>query len=103
MGEWSNQYGSVATQKKLYIGKGVKYFERVGVGEFVLESHDVKVGDKLIVTGPTTGYVETTVEEIRLDSGASVDKASKGNTVAIRIPEKIRPSDKLYKVVSSNV
>lgn len=103
MGEWSNQYGSVATQKKLYIGKGVKYFERVGVGEFVLESHDVKVGDKLIVTGPTTGYVETTVEEIRLDSGASVDKAIKGHTVAIRIPEKIRPSDKLYKVVSSDV
>ncbi len=103
MGEWSNQYGSVATQKKLYIGKGVKYFERVGVGEFVLESHDVKVGDKLIVTGPTTGYVETTVEEIRLGSGTSVDKAIKGNTVAIRIPEKIRPSDKLYKVVSSDV
>ena len=103
MGEWSNQYGSVATQKKLYIGKGVKYFERVGVGEFVLESHDVKVGDKLIVTGPTTGYVETTVEEIRLGSGTSVDKAIKGNTVASRIPEKIRPSDKLYKVVSSDV
>jgi U32 family peptidase len=99
MGEWSNQYGSVATQKKLYLGKGVKYFDKIGVGEFVLESHELSVGDKLIVTGPTTGYVETTVAEIRLETGVSVDKAVKGNTVSIPITEKIRPSDKLYKVV----
>lgn len=99
MGEWSNQYGSVATQKKLYLGKGVKYFDKIGVGEFVLESHELSVGDKLIVTGPTTGYVETTVAEIRLETGISVEKAIKGNTISIPITEKIRPSDKLYKVV----
>lgn len=99
MGEWSNQYGSVATQKKLYLGKGVKYFDKIGVGEFILESHELSVGDKLIVTGPTTGYVETTVAEIRLETGISVEKAVKGNTISIPITEKIRPSDKLYKVV----
>lgn len=101
MGEWSNQYGSVATTKKIYVGKGVKYFERVGVGEFLLESNEIGLGDKLIVTGPTTGYVETTVNEIRLDSGVSVEKAVKGNTISIPITEKIRPSDKLYKIVSA--
>lgn len=101
MGEWSNQYGSVATTKKIYVGKGVKYFERVGVGEFLLESNEIGLGDKLIVTGPTTGYVETTVNEIRLDSGISVEKAVKGNTISIPITEKIRPSDKLYKIVSA--
>lgn len=101
MGEWSNQYGSVATTKKIYVGKGVKYFERVGVGEFLMESNEIGLGDKLIVTGPTTGYVETTVNEIRLDSGASVEKAVKGNTISIPIAEKIRPSDKLYKIVSA--
>lgn len=101
MGEWSNQYGSVASTKKIYVGKGVKYFERVGVGEFLLESNEIGLGDKLIVTGPTTGYVETTVNEIRLDSGVSVEKAVKGNTISIPITEKIRPSDKLYKIVSA--
>lgn len=101
MGEWSNQYGSVATTKKIYVGKGVKYFEKVGVGEFLLESHEIGLGDKLIVTGPTTGYVETTVNEIRLDSGISVEKAVKGNIISIPIAEKIRPSDKLYKIVSA--
>lgn len=103
MGEWSNQYGSVATQKKLYLGKGVKYFDKIGVGEFLLESHELKLGDKLIVTGPTTGYVETTVAEIRLETGISVEKAMKGATISIPIAEKIRPSDKLYKVVQSDV
>ncbi len=103
MGEWSNQYGSVATQKKIHLGKGVKYYDKIKVGEFVLESHDLKVGDKIIVTGPTTGYVETDVTEIRLDSGATVDKDEKGDVIALKIAEKIRPSDKLYKIVSAHV
>lgn len=85
------------------MGKGVKYFDKIGVGEFLLESHELKLGDKLIVTGPTTGYVETTVEEIRLETGISVEKAMKGATISIPIAEKIRPSDKLYKVVQSDV
>jgi putative protease len=102
MGEWSNVHGSVATTKKIYIGKGVKYFEKIGVGEFLMESHDINIGDKLIVTGPTTGLIETTVEEIRLDSGDSVQQAVKGNTISLQIGEKIRASDKLYKIVAAD-
>lgn len=102
MGEWSNVHGSVATTKKIYIGKGVKYFDKIGVGEFLLESHDINVGDRLIVTGPTTGLVEAVAEEIRLGSGDAVQKAGKGNTISLKIAEKIRPSDKLYKIVEAH-
>lgn len=102
MGEWSNVHGSIATTRKIYIGKGVKYFDKIGVGEFLLESHDINVGDRLIVTGPTTGLIETVAEEIRLGSGDSVAKAGKGNTISLKINEKIRPSDKLYKIVEAH-
>ena len=103
MGEWSNQYGSVATQKKVYLGKGIKYFEKIGVGEFLLESQEINLGDQLIITGPTTGYVEAVAEEIRNNEGNPITTASRGETIAIRVAEKIRPSDKLYKIVSAHV
>jgi putative protease len=103
MGEWSNQYGSQATQKKVYLGKGVKYFEKVGAGEFLLESGEIELGDTIVVTGPTTGYVETHVAELRNDHGQNIDKAVKGQTISIPLNEKIRPSDKLYKIVSAHV
>lgn len=102
MGEWSNVHGSVATTRKIYLGKGVKYFDKVAVGEFYIESQSLQKGDKIIVTGPTTGYVETEIEEIRLDSGEIVEKATKGQTISFKIAEKIRPSDKLYKIVEAN-
>ncbi len=102
MGEWSNVHGSLATTKKIYIGKGVKYFDKIGVGEFLLESHDINLGDRLIVTGPTTGLVEAVADEIRLGSGDAVEKAGKGNTISLKISEKIRPSDKLYKIVEAH-
>ena len=103
MGEWSNQYGSVATQKKIYIGKGIKYFDKIGVGEFLIESHELNIGDQIVITGPSTGYVESTVSEIRSDDGHTVQNVMKGNTISIHIGEKIRPSDKLYKIVKSDV
>lgn len=102
MGEWSAVHGSVATEKKVHIGKGIKYFDKIGVGEFVLESHDIKTGDKIIITGPTTGYIESIVGEIHLNGG-SVAKAKKGDNISLLINEKIRPSDKLYKVVAADV
>lgn len=102
MGEWSNVHGSIATTRKIYIGKGVKYFDKIGVGEFLLESHDINLGDKLIVTGPTTGLVEAVADEIRLGSGDPVEKAGKGATISLKIGEKIRPSDKLYKIVEAH-
>lgn len=101
MGEWSNVHGSVATKRKIYIGRGVKYFDKVGVGEFLLEANDISQGDKLIVTGPTTGYMELTAAEIRVATGENVDKAAKGATISMPVTGKIRPSDKLYKVVDA--
>lgn len=102
MGEWSNVHGSVATKRKIYLGKGMKYFDKISVGEFVIESQSVQVGDKVIVTGPTTGFIETEINEIRLDTGEIVNQAMKGQTISFKVPDKIRASDKLYKIVNSN-
>ena len=100
MGEWSNEYGSKATRKKIFIGQGLKYFERSGVGEFKLESHSLSVGDEILITGPTTGVVQTFVEEIRVDDQPT-DKITKGTVFTIKVNEKVRPSDKLYKLVDA--
>jgi putative protease len=98
MGEWSNAYGSVATKKKILLGKGVKFFDRIGVGEFLMESNQLQVGDIIAIVGPTTGYIETTVGEMMLD-GVSAQEVKKGDTFSMPVPEKIRPSDKLYKII----
>ncbi|MDY4564137.1 MAG: peptidase U32 family protein [Alloprevotella sp.] len=100
MGEWSNVYGSQATERKQYIGKGQKYFSRLGVGEFLLEAGGFQVGDKLLIVGPTTGAHYVTATDIHGDHGP-VQKAEKGMRVSIPVPEKTRPSDKLYLIVSS--
>jgi U32 family peptidase len=100
LGEWSENYGSVATKRKIYVAKGVKYFEKATIAEFYCESHSLSVGDDIMVTGPTTGYVETTVGELRVN-GISVTKVERGTSFTVGIPEKIRPSDKLYKVVEN--
>lgn len=98
LGEWSAVYGSSATEKKTYVGKGMKYFSKLGVGEFYIEAGEFAPGDRLLIIGPTTGalYVEAT--DIHGDHGP-VEKAVKGMRVSIPVPEKVRPSDKLYKVV----
>lgn len=98
MGEWSDTYGSKATKTKIYIGKGVKYFENIGVGEFKLESNQLNVGDEIMITGPTTGYIETKVQEIRVNKQIETS-VKKGETFSMPIAQKIRPSDKLYKIV----
>ena len=100
MGEWSKVYGSQATERKQYIGKGLKYFSRLGVGEFLLEAGGFQVGDKLLIVGPTTGAHYVTATDIHGDHGP-VQKAEKGMRVSIPVPEKTRPSDKLYLIVSS--
>ena len=100
LGEWSNVYGSAATEKKQYIGKGQKYFSKLGVGEFYIEAGEFEVGDKLLIVGPTTGALYVTATDIHGDHG-HVDKALKGMRVAIPVPEKVRPSDKLYKIVKT--
>ncbi len=97
LGEWSRHYGSAATEKKVYVGKGIKYFSNIGVAEFLIEASEVKVGDKLLITGPTTGAIFLDLEEARVDL-QPVQVVHKGEHVSIKVPEKIRPSDKLYKL-----
>ncbi len=100
LGEWSEKYGSSATEKKVYVGKGVKYFSRLGVGEFYIEAGEINVGDKLVIIGPTTGVTYITATEIHYDNGP-VQTAHKGEAVSIPVPDKIRPSDKLYKLIEA--
>lgn len=98
LGEWSGNYGSGSTKRKIYIGKGLKYFSNLGVAEFLMETQSLKVGDEILITGPTTGAVFSTVEEIRVDL-KPVDETIKGEKFSIKIADKIRPSDKLFKLV----
>lgn len=98
LGEWNKEYGSSATERKVYVGKGIKYFSKIGVAEFMLEANTLDKDDKLLITGPTTGALFLNVDEIRYDL-QPVDHAEKGWRVSIAVPEKVRPSDKLYKLV----
>ena len=101
LGEWSGKYGSSATRTKHYVAKGVKWFSKLGVGEFFMEAGELAVGDEVVITGPTTGALIITVEDIRVD-GKSVDRAVKGDSFSIAVPAKIRPADRLYKWVNND-
>lgn len=100
LGEWSPNYGSEATKKKMYIGKGMKYFSNIGVAEFLMETQNLKVGDEVLITGPTTGAVFITIDELRVDYKV-VTEAKKGDLVSFKVPEKVRPSDKLFKMIKN--
>lgn len=97
MGEWNRHYGSCATERKVYVGKGVKYFSKLGVAEFTVEASEFAPGDKLLITGPTTGALYVTPDVIHGDHGP-VDIARKGTRISIAVPEKVRPSDKLFRI-----
>lgn len=98
LGEWNKNYGSNATERKVYVGKGVKYFSKLSVAEFTVEATTFSVGDKLLVTGPTTGVMYLTATEIHDNDGHPVQTAPQGTRVAIPVTGKIRPSDKLFKI-----
>ena len=98
LGEWNDKPGSLATEKKVYVGRGVKYFNKLQVAEFKIEAAPLHVGDRILVTGPTTGALETTVEEIRYEL-KPVEEALQGQHISIPLVKKIRNSDKLYKLV----
>lgn len=100
LGEWSKTAGSHATQKKIYVGKGVHYFPKAGIGEFKIEAYDIKKGDKLLITGPSTGAKEIDLEELYVNE-VSVGKATKGDSCTIKLPFRVRLSDKLYKIVEA--
>ncbi|MCD8176422.1 MAG: U32 family peptidase [Tannerellaceae bacterium] len=98
LGEWSSRYGSEATKKKVYVAKGIKYFSGIGVAEFEMEAQSLQIGDEILITGPTTGVVFETIEEIRVEL-KPVEKTIKGERFSIKVNNKIRPSDRLYKLV----
>ena len=100
LGEWTSKYGSSATRVKQYAAKGIRYFSNIGVAEFQMESGELCVGDEIVITGPTTGAIITKVEEIRVDL-KPVDKTVKGERFSIKVAEKVRPSDRLYRWVST--
>ena len=96
LGEWTSKYGSSATRTKVYAAKGVRYFSNIGVAEFLMESGELNVGDEIVITGPTTGAIIMTLDEIRVDL-EPVERTVKGERFSIKVPAKIRPSDKLYR------
>ena len=100
LGEWSDIPGSAASQKKVYVGKGTHYFPKAEVGQFKIEAYDIKIGDKILVTGPSTGAQEMIIDEMFVND-MSAEKASKGDEFSLKLPFRIRMSDKLYKIVEA--
>ena len=100
LGEWNKNYGSNATVRKVYIGRGVKYYSRLGVAEFTCDACEFSVGDHLLITGPTTGVMYIDATEIRYEL-KPVQTAHKGQHISIPVPGKVRPSDKLFKLEPS--
>ena len=98
LGEWSSKYGSGSTKRTVYVAKGIKYFSSLGVAEFEMESGSLKVGDEILITGPTTGAVMQTIDEIRVELNP-VQETVKGERFSFKVGEKVRPSDRLYKMV----
>jgi putative protease len=100
LGEWSHIYGSQATKKKVYIGKGTNYFQKIGVAEFLIETGNLEPGDEILITGPTTGVIRQKVKEIRVDDKI-VSQTVKGERFSMLVDEIVRRSDKIYKVVDT--
>lgn len=98
MGEWTRNYGNKATEKKVLVGKVIKYFSRLGVAEISVEASEISVGEKILITGTTTGIMNFRAEEIRYEL-EPVEKAEKGWRVSIPVPRKVRPNDKIYKLI----
>ena len=102
LGEWTRNYGSAATERKVYAGKGIRYFSNIGVAEFLIEATELHVGDKLLITGHTTGAMYLTLDEARVNL-KPVDTVKKGVHVSFKVPDRIRPNDKLYLMRSTGI
>lgn len=101
LGEWTHRYGSGATKRKVYVGKAIKFFGNLSVAEFLVETQSIRQGDELLITGPTTGALFLTANDIRLDL-ETVPQVIKGDRFSIKTPEKVRPNDQLYKMTAAN-
>ena len=100
LGEWNTTYGSNATERKVYVGKATKFYSRLSVGEFQVEATTFRLGDRLLVTGPTTGVMYLDATEIHDNDGHPVDEAPQGTRIAIPVTGKVRPNDKLFKLIT---
>lgn len=101
LGEWSGVYGSQATQKKVYVGKGINYFDRIGVAEVAIETGSLSLGDNILIMGPTTGVIEMKIKELRVEE-KNVDEAIKGDRCSFPVNQVVRRSDKLYKLIPTS-
>ncbi len=99
LGEWSHEYGSQATMKKIYTGKAVNYYSKIGVAEFLIENGSLNEGDEVLIIGPSTGVINMKLDEIRNDAGQT-KKISGGEKCAFKVDSEVRRSDKLYRLVS---
>lgn len=100
LGEWTSHPGSAATEKKIYIGRGTKYYPRINVGEFMIESGSLKAGDTLMITGPNCGMVKEKMKTLWVN-GTLANEAVKGDKITMPSTTKITTSDKLYKIVEA--
>lgn len=101
LGEWTTDPGSAATEKKLYIGKGRNYYAKIGVAEFLVESHQIKQGDTILITSPDFGIIKSQLNRLVVN-GADAEKAGKGDLITIPCGKKISAKDKLYKIVEAS-
>lgn len=100
LGEWTNEPGSIATEKKIYVGKGTKYYPKIKVGEFVVETGSVRVGDTLMVTGPLVGMAKEKMDTL-IVNGVEADAAGRGDKITFPFAIKVTAQDKLYKIVET--
>ena len=100
LGEWTKNPGSAATERKIYLGRGTKYYPKIGIGEFLIETGSLKVGDTLMVSGSHIGMMKETVETLVVN-GLQADIAGKGDKVTFPVTAKINHNDKLYRIVAS--
>jgi putative protease len=101
LGEWSGNYGSLATKRRVYLGKVTNYFTNKGIGEFKLETGPLKPGDEILITGPSSGVIQTVVTEVRVEL-QPVEEAPKGSYCSVSVPSKVRRSDKIYRIVDAS-
>lgn len=101
LGEWSPNSGSSATQKKIYIGKGRHFYPKSNVAEFLIEAYDLNIGDSVLIQGPTTGSQEMVLEDMQIDEKPNAEKATKSDVITFKTNFRVRPSDKLYKLVQA--
>ena len=102
LGEWNNSYGSNATERKVLVGRVTKYFSRIGVAELSVDASTFAVGDRLLITGPTTGALWVDVKEIHNNDGLPTQQATQHELAAIAVPEKVRPNDKVFRIETQN-